>query len=125
MLTSDTVRKIGKLMSAIYRHESNGKTFKQEISPEVTAQLSAIEHCMYGLLDRIAYSHLDRKGKPIHMNAATARAYREAVDAVRKNEGEAGKSDEHWFNILEAQPIGTLDGVLNIEHAVKERMKHS
>ena len=122
MITSKTLSKFNALLSAIYRAENSGKNRGKELSPEVTTQVTAIEHCLYGLLDRLAYAHLDRRGRPIHLDARTARAFQEAILAVHENEGEYGNSDEHWYNILTRYPEGTLDGVLKVEHDVAERM---
>ena len=122
MITSNTLSKFNALLSAIYRAEKSGKNRGKELSPEVTTQVTAIEHCLYGLLDRLAYAHLDRRGRPIHLDARTARAFQETIRAVHDNEGEYGNSDEHWYNILTRYPEGTLDGVLKVEHDVAERM---
>jgi len=124
MITGKTLKKFATLIDAINTHEKNDKkTYRKELSPEVTAQVTAIEQCLYGLLDRLAYAHLDRTGKPIHLNAKTARAFQDTVKAVHENEGEYGNSEEHWFNILTRYPEGTLDGVLKVEHDVTERME--
>lgn len=124
MITGKTLKKFVTLIDAINTHERNDKkSYRKELSPEVTTQVTAIEQCLYGLLDRIAYAHLDRTGKPIHLNAKTAKAFQDTVKAVRENEGEYGNSDEHWFNILTRYPEGTLDGVLKVEHDVTERME--
>jgi hypothetical protein len=124
MITIKTLKKFATLIDAINTHEKNDKkTYRKELSPEVTTQVTAIEQCLYGLLDRIAYAHLDRTGKPIHLNAKTAKAFLDTVKSVRENEGEYGNSDEHWFNILTRYPEGTLDGVLKVEHDVAERME--
>lgn len=123
MITLKTLKKFVTLIDAINTHEKNDKkTYRKELSPEVTTQVTAIEQCLYGLLDRIAYAHLDRTGKPIHLNAKTAKAFQDVVKSVHENEGEYGNSDEHWFNILTRYPEGTLDGVLKVEHDVAERM---
>lgn len=124
MITLKTLKKFVTLIDAINTHEKNDKkTYRKELSPEVTTQVTAIEQCLYGLLDRIAYAHIDRTGKPIHLNAKTAKAFQDVVKAVHENEGEYGNSDEHWFNILTRYPEGTLDGVLKVEHDVAERME--
>lgn len=124
MITLKTLKKFVTLIDAINTHEKNDKkTYRKELSPEVTTQVTAIEQCLYGLLDRIAYAHLDRNGKPIHLNAKTAKAFQDVVKAVHENEGEYGNSEEHWFNILTRYPEGTLDGVLKVEHDVAERME--
>ncbi len=124
MITIKTLKKFATLIDAINTHEKNDKkTYRKELSPEVTTQVTAIEQCLYGLLDRLAYAHLDRTGKPIHLNAKTAKAFQDTVKSVRENEGEYGNSDEHWFNILTRYPEGTLDGVLKVEHDVAERME--
>ena len=124
MITLKTLKKFVTLIDAINTHEKNDKkTYRKDLSPEVTTQVTAIEQCLYGLLDRIAYAHIDRTGKPIHLNAKTAKAFQDVVKAVHENEGEYGNSDEHWFNILTRYPEGTLDGVLKVEHDVAERME--
>lgn len=124
MITGKTLKKFVTLIDAINTHEKNDKkSYRKELSPEVTTQVTAIEQCLYGLLDRIAYAHLDRTGKPIHLNAKTAKAFQDTIKAVHENEGEYGNSDEHWFNILTRYPEGTLDGVLKVEHDVAERME--
>ena len=123
MITTKTLQKFAVLISAINKHETVGKSYKKALSPEVTSQVDAIEKCLYGLLDRIAYAHMDRYGKPIHLDSKTAKAYLDTVKAVRENEGEFGNSDEHWFNILSQCPEGTLDGVLKVEHDVAERVE--
>ena len=124
MITGKTLKKFVTLIDAINTHEKNDKkSYRKELSPEVTTLVTAIEQCLYGLLDRIAYAHLDRTGKPIHLNAKTAKAFQDTVKSVRENEGEYGNSDEHWFNILTRYPEGTLDGVLKVEHDVAERME--
>lgn len=118
MLNPKTIRKFSILLSAISTHEASKGSYRISLSPEVTAQMDAIENCLYGLLDRLAYSHLDRDGKPIHIDAKTARAFQDTVNSVHENEGKHGKSDEHWFNILTRNPEGTMDGVLKVEREV-------
>lgn len=121
MLTSNTLRKFATLLSAIFEQERKSdtkQTFKTALSPEVTSQAGAIEECLYGLLDRLTYSHLDRHGKPIHLSAKTARAFMETVKSVQENEGNSGNAPDRWYNILTRFPEGTLDGVLKVEHDV-------
>lgn len=127
MITSKTLNKFATLLSAIYRNgnKKKGKSYNKDLSPEVASQVTAIEHCLYGLLDRLAYAHLDRTGKPIHLDARTAKAFQDVIKSIHENEGEYGNSDEHWFNILTQYPEGTLDGVLKVEHDVAERMAES
>lgn len=125
MLKHDTLKKFAKLLASLYEQRESDGNYKKDVSPEVVNQLETIEHCLYGLLDRIAYSHLDRRGKPIHIDRKSARAFLETVDAVHANEGEEGNSDEHWFNILMTMPEGTLDGVLKVEHDVEERRRQN
>lgn len=108
-----------RLLGALEGLRTGDGKFRRGIAPEVKNQVDTIEKCLYGLLDRIAYCQFDRHGKPMFLGAKAARAYREAVEAVRENEGEAGNDPAQWFNILSEMPGGTLDGVLHAEKGLE------
>ena len=106
------------LLSALYDLRKDGR-WPEGIAPEVQNQVDTIEKCLYGLLDRMAFCQVDRKGRPMFLGRRAAGAYRAAIEAVRGNEGEDGNSRERWFNILTDDPGGTLDGVLHAEKGLK------
>ena len=112
-MQKDTMYRMCDLIAALNESKDESGEFIKGIAPEVKTHLAALEDCFYGLLDRVAYCQFDRKGKPMFISDDAADAYRAAIDTVRENEGEPGNSDRHWFNVLDRNPAGTMDGVIH------------
>lgn len=121
MLTRKTLDRFAALLSEVYRQEGC-KDFRKCLAPEVVDQAAVIEKCLYGLLDRLAYCHIGKDGRPLHIDGRTSRAYMATVRSIRENEGDDGNSMSHWFNLLDRFPDGTLDGVLKVEKGVERAM---
>jgi len=117
MLSRKTLDKFSSLLAEIYRQE-DCKDFTRCLAPEVVDQARVLEKCLYGLLDRVAYCHTGKDGKPLHIDGRTYRSYRAVVRSIRENEGEDGNSETRWFNLLDRHPEGTLDGILRVEKAM-------
>lgn len=107
--------RICDLIAALDESRDESGEFRRGIAPEVKNHLEVLEDCLYGLMDRVAYCQLDRHGQPMFITDGAFTAYREAIDAIHRNEGETGKSDSHWFNVLDKNPAGTLDGVIHYQ----------
>lgn len=120
MFKSKSIHKMAKFLNALSSHIDDTGKSDGKLSPEVISQLEAIEADFYGLMDRYAFSHIDMNGKPIHIDAATAKSFRELLDTVHSTEGERGNSPERWFNTLTQFPLGTLDGILHVEAQVRK-----
>jgi len=112
-MQKETMYRLCDLISALNESRDESGQLPRGIAPEVKTHLGVLEDCLYGLMDRVAYCQLDRHGQPMFITDGAFTAYREAIDAIHRNEGEPGKSDSHWFNVLDKNPAGTLDGVIH------------